>query len=146
MKTKTIYIKTVEDLLKYKDTDTKIYSVDSDSYYFKFVNGVPCRFYDKGGFDFNCGFYVNNDKTYYVEEKCKPGEGLPMVTTKDIGELCLFWDGTLGESAMLVSKLETVLDSSISFPYQSSTRSWYQHCTRITTRAIKELQETSKNA
>lgn len=146
MKTKDVHIKTVEDVLKYKDTDTKIYSVESDDYYFKFVNGYLCRFYNNDRrIDFNCGLFVKDDMTYYVKESCEPGEGLPMATTRDVGELCLFWDDTFGKGAAVISKLVSVIASDELFPYYSGVGSGYKHCTRLTTRVVKELKEASED-
>ena len=41
------YLKTVEDVLAFKDTDTKIYA-ENESGYYQFVNGILCAFDDEG--------------------------------------------------------------------------------------------------
>ena len=144
MKTQKKYIKTVEDLLKYKDTDTVIHS-ESSSKTWKFVSGILTVKYQSGATGFNAQLNFEGEETYYVEETCKPGEGLPMATTRDVGELCLFWDDTFGKGAAVISKLVSVIASDELFPYYSGVGSGYKHCTRLTTKVVKELKEASED-
>lgn len=75
------YLKTIEDVLALKDTDTKIYIDDCDDYY-KFVDGMFCRFDSDDCIHFNAGILINGKVFYILEEepiqeateKCKVAE------------------------------------------------------------------------
>lgn len=83
------YITTIEDIEALRNTDTKIYR-DNHQGYFKFVNGVLCKFDDDGDIRYNDLLLLTNDPNYerhYIEVE----EPVKEATKKDIGKLCKFF-------------------------------------------------------
>lgn len=135
------YLKTVEDLIALKDTDTKIYSEDEDAdFYYKFVNGYFCRFDDCGSARFNDTILLTkdeDDERYYILEEETEQE----VTADDIGKLCRFWDDDM--TFYRIGKLEGInkieKNNKVCYLYKTETSNAYQHCRRLTTSEITNL-------
>lgn len=123
------YLKTVEDVLALKDTNTKIYVDDEDGYY-KFVNGVLCAFDDKDNSWSVCSTLYGPAEIYIIEE-----EPMQEATADDVGKLCLFWNvdgvyyiGTLKSIDVKSKKRFYLLDIG-----------YYEHCHKLSPSEVAEL-------
>ena len=125
------YLKTVEDVLALKDTDTKIYEEHS-TWYYKFVKGVLCRFNSYNGVTyFNCKLNMEED-IYIFEEEPKQE-----ATEKDKGYLCRFWDNDEIDVSR-ICKLESMTNDS-DYPYLDNNGDEWKHCIRLSPSEIAEL-------
>lgn len=79
------YLKTPEEILALRHTDTKIYNenCETEEIYYQFVDGILCEFIRDDGFVFNSDMPLS--KLYILVE-----EPVKSVTEKDIGKLCKF--------------------------------------------------------
>ena len=131
------YLRTVEDVLDLKDTETKIYSDDeNDDFYYKFVNGYFCRFDDCGSARFNDTILLTkdeDDERYYILEE----EPMQEVTEKDIGKLCRFW--TIDYKDAELGILEEISYDCDEVRYMSKEEYWYDHCRRLSPSDVAEL-------
>ena len=75
------YLKTVEDVLALKDTDTKIYAEKAEECYYQFVDGILCKFDN-----YDSLIYFNTELdfegTNYVLEEAPEQEA----TADDVGK------------------------------------------------------------
>lgn len=116
------YLKTVEDVLALKDTDTKIYAERIHGYY-RFVNGVWCSFdYDCPSSWSLCPLTCKGEELYVLEE-----EPMQEATEDDVGKLCEFW---ASDCLKHIGILEEILDNDSS-PYVMANDFCYQHCRRL---------------
>lgn len=68
------YLKTIEDIEALRNTDTKIY-LDNAQSYFKFVNGVPCLFGNTSDVFYNVTIGFNEvESKLYIKVEDKPDE------------------------------------------------------------------------
>lgn len=123
--TKKKYLKTIEEVLALKDTDTKIYCKNSSGWYCQFIEGILCRIYSGSTPIFNTSVDVNGDYYILVEEPVKDAD------ENDIGKLCKFWDSD--ESDNFISTL-TRINS-----YYHSKENSYNHCRRLTPAEVAEM-------
>lgn len=67
------YLKTPEEILALKDTDTKIYNIRCDLNYLKFIKGTLCQFSSRGDELLRYNITLNMNGEYYilVEEPVK---------------------------------------------------------------------------
>lgn len=124
------YLKTVEDVLALKDTDTKIYRDGVEGYY-QFVKDTLVEFspYNAEFWRLYPSFDIG-DEPYILEEE-------PQETTKeDVGKLCWFWDDV--ESIRKVGVL-TEINCRSRFVLNSSFN--YINCRPLTKEEIKEFME-----
>ena len=128
------YIKTIEELLALKDTDTIIYSEVFDFYY-KFINGTLCSFDSKNKIlNYNTNFsFENNKNTWYIEVE----EPIQEATKKDIGKLCKFWDSEVYTLISVLAKINN--DNDDEYIYITKHNTKYKHCRRLTEEEIKEI-------
>lgn len=103
------YLKTSEDVEALRNTDTKIHEECHTNIYWKFVNGVLCKFYtNMDGFTYNTSFTIGTHSNFYIE-----AEDEPLESFKDyIGKLGFFWNDTeiAGEVGWL-SNISTIVDT-----------------------------------
>lgn len=120
------YLKTPEEILALKDTDTKIY-IDGLSTYFQYVGGVLCRFPENYPVVFNCSVELNVlDPLYILIE-----EPVKEATEEDIGKLCWFWDKECDKRMGILDHIEDGL---------YYVRNWfYGHCRRLTPAEVAEI-------
>lgn len=117
------YLKTVEDVLALKDTDTKIYREDSEGGYCQFIEGTLCGFHN----DFWCiGATIDDASNCYILEE----EPMQEATEEDVGKLCKFYDTEADEPRYSV--LEKVLKKDSDFPFMDSCCDTWEHCCRLT--------------
>lgn len=125
------YLKTIEDVLALKNTDTKIYEENHNGYY-KFVKGTLCYFKS-----YNCITYfdcaLDMEKELYILEE----EPMQEATEADIGKLC--WFSNRG-GRKFVGILREVLSHAFISDYGARS----VHCRPLTKEEIKEFMETSK--
>lgn len=133
------YLKTVEELVALKDTDTKIYAENVHGYY-QFVNGVWCGFDDECSSSWSiCPLTCEEEELYILEE-----EPMQEASEKDIGKLCLFWDYGTDENA---KKDEIHLLLEIKKNEKGRTEYWcdgcgengFYHCRRATPSEVAEI-------
>lgn len=125
------YLKTVEEVIALKDTDTKIYK-EHATWYYKFVKGVLCRFSTYNGITyFNCTLNIEKD-IYILEE-----EPEQEATEKDIGMLCRFWGRDYKDAELGI--LEEVSYDGYEVKYMSKDGYWYYHCHKLTPSEVAEL-------
>jgi hypothetical protein len=83
------YLKTIEDIEAFRNTNTKIYSSLDESKpetFYRFVNGVLCFFWDENNYSYNAFLQSNeNARPYIIVE-----EPVKELTGKDRGMLCKF--------------------------------------------------------
>ena len=80
------YLKSIKDVEALRNTDTKIYEEYYNDSYWKFVNGILCKFYtDNGGFTYNTCFTIDVNSRLYIEVPDKSDKSW-------IGKLGWFWD------------------------------------------------------
>lgn len=127
------YLKTVEDVLALKDTDTKIYdsSYNETDTYHKFVNGVLCRFDTNGGIKLNDGVYLKAHDYYVYEE-----DPMQEATEKDLGCLCYCWDEENDKEELGILK---DYDTSDEDKYHIDGLGYYKHCRRLSPSEVAEL-------
>lgn len=128
------YLKTPEDVIALKDTDTKIYTSfykEKETYY-KFVNGFLCRFDSNGIIKFNDGVYLKAHDFYIYEE-----EPMQEATEADIGKLCWFWDSD--DKSKQVGLLRSADYYGKKVGYESSDGLCYSHCCRLSSSEVAEL-------
>lgn len=129
------YLKTAEDVLALKDTDTKIFEEAGERFnegsYYKFINGVLCRFdSNKGEWQVNISIW-SEDKPYILEEPMKEA------TTDDVGKLC--WFENKDRSYGFFDFLEEIFEGDDK-PYQpENTSLMWHHCRRATPSEVAEL-------
>jgi len=126
------YLKTVEDVLALKDTDTKIYAENVTGYY-QFVNGIWCAFDDDGSWTI-CPTTCDEEDLYTIEE-----EPMQEATEKDVGKLCWFWDGD--ENYRMASVLKSIDMDTEFYAYNIG---YYRHCRPLTKEEIKEFMEKAE--
>ena len=132
------YLKTVEDVLALKDTDTKIYSEFCKDIELMFINGVLCKKnINTGCFDFNIEIFIDpcNNSLYILEESKEHQEA----TEKDIGKLCYFWAGF--EDCRILSVLKDREKEPCTYRYESNEGNWWQNCRPLTKEEIQEFME-----
>lgn len=125
------YLKTVEDVLALKDTDTKIYVEGNNSYY-KFVNGVLCHFIDDGRMFVHADISLQEERPYILEEPI-----MQEATEEDIGTLCEFWGRDYKDAELGI--LEEVSYDDDEVKYLSKEGYWYYHCRRLTPSEVAEI-------
>lgn len=125
------YLKTPEEIMALKNTDTKIYIESGKDVYFKFINGILCWFDEKN----ETSWMINTrlcdcDKAYILEEETEQE-----ITVDDIGKLCQFWDDDM--IFYRIGRLEGInkieKNNKVSYLYKIETSNAYQHCRRLTT-------------
>lgn len=134
MKTRK-YLKTVEDVLALKDTDTKIYVHDESGYY-KFVNGVLCAFDDKDNSWSICSTLYGPAEIYIIEE-----EPMQEATEEDLGKLCWFFDDE--NINKYLSVLKSISEDKRD-KYRSGFWCWHYHCRPLTKEEIKKFMEKAE--
>jgi hypothetical protein len=122
------YLKSVEDVIALKDTDTKIYAEDESGYY-QFVSGILCAFDNEGLWAVGQMLY-EEEKPYILEE-----EPMQEATEEDVGKLCEFWEG---DTIKHIGVLEEILDSDTR-PYAMLNDYVYQHCRRLSPAEVAEI-------
>ena len=132
------YLKTVEDLLALKDTDTKIYrEPDEEYYYHQFVDGTLCRFDSDGDVKFNIAI-TSIDKYYILEEEYEEQQE---ATVKDVGKLCWCWDDDDEASNKMISVLKSI---DMHREFYANNIGYYIHCRPLTKEEIKEFMEKAE--
>lgn len=125
------YLKSVEEVLALKNTDTKIYFdfEGADDLFLQFIDGVLCENV-KGKFMYVGMHLYLGDKPYILEE-----EPMQEASEEDIGKLCLFWNvdgvyyiGTLKSIDVKSTKRFYMLDVG-----------YYEYCRRLTPSEVAEL-------
>lgn len=126
------YLKTVEDVLALKGTETKIYE-ERSTWYYKFVTGVLCRFNAYNGVTyFNCKLDMEED-IYILEE-----EPMKEATADDIDKLCKFWDND--ENDFRLSILRSIkIESKTDYPFVDDFDTEWLHCRRLSPSEVAEL-------
>ena len=129
------YLKTPEEIMALKDTNTKIYS-ECEGGYYQFINGMLCAFDDDGD-GWTIGPTLNDQEEPYILEEETEQEA----TTDDIGKLCRFWDDDM--TFYRIGKLERInkieKNNKVCYLYKTETNNAYQHCRRLTTSEITNL-------
>ena len=125
------YLKTVEDVIALKDTDTKILIDDCDEYY-KFVGGIFCRFRKTGDFLINASILIDGESYYILEE-----EPIQEAIEEDINKLCWFWGSN--NKNMELGILESVNCDEDEIEYASSDGFCYHHCRRLSPAEVAEI-------
>jgi hypothetical protein len=128
------YLKTIEDIEALRNTNTKIYSSLDESKpetFYRFVNGVPCFFWDENNYSYNVFLQSNENARLYiiVEEPVKDAN------ENDIGKLCWFWDGDNGRK-FFSTLLNIDTDNLYSFCCRDGC---YEHCRRLTPAEVAEI-------
>lgn len=121
------YLKTVEDVLALKDTDTKIYIEGIDSYY-KFVKGVLCYFINDGRMFVNEAISLLGERPYILEE-----EPMQEATEEDELALCVFWRG---DSHKYYGVLDYIQGSG---DFKMIGGSSFPHCRRLSPAEVAEI-------
>lgn len=125
-------LKTIEEVLALKDTDTKIYTTGLKGYH-QFVQGTLCYFDDGGSVtlrEFGIGEGFAN-KYIIIEEEA---------TKEDIGKLCKFWNDDPNPYAIgIFSKVSE--EENDNYPYRMDCIEglWYKHCRRLTSSELAEI-------
>ena len=125
------YLKTVEDVVALKDTDTKIYAENVTGYY-QFVNGVWCAFDDDDGSWSICPHTCEEEDLYILEE-----EPMQEATTDDVGKLCKFYDTEADEPRYSI--LEKVFKEDSDFPFMDSCCDTWEHCRRLSPSEVAKI-------
>lgn len=124
------YLKTVEDVIALKDTDTKIYAEWMKGYY-KFVEGVLCYFNDvEDCWDLNVSF--DKKGAHYILEE----EPMQEATKEDVGKLGWFYDNT--EKAGVLDFLEKIRDIEVCSYVTKSTNARYNHFRPLTPEEVEK--------
>lgn len=129
------YLKTPEEILALKDTDTKIY-IDGLSTYYQYIGGVLCRFHEKHPPVFNCGVELNGlDPLYILVE-----EPVNEATDEDIGKLCKFWSED-SRNYMVGILCEVDFEEGDDCPYcmECFSDCWFEHCHPLTPAEVAKL-------
>ena len=123
------YLKTIEDIEALRNTDTKIYERHYTNSYWKFINGVLCKFYtDTNGFTYNTSFTIDNNSNFYIEVEDEPSED-------DIGKLGWFWDDD--EEGSMVDILVGYTREG-KYRFVAKTCSKFKHFRPLTHREVEE--------
>lgn len=130
------YLKTVEDVLVLKNTDTKIYSEKDEGCYYQFVKGVLCCF-SKSSDHVCIGDWVTLKMNLYILEEEPEQEA----SEKDVGKLCWFFDK---DTFKVVGILKEVLSKDDCFPFRSDYGIPSKNCRPLTKKEIKEFMEKAE--
>ena len=124
------YLKTVEDILALKNSDTKIYVERGEGYY-QFVDGILCKF---DNYDSLIYFNIELDfeGTNYILEE----EPIQEATEEDIGKLCWFWDNEEGDGERSILK---VIHTKEQCQYLIEDCNSYVHCRRLSPSEVAEI-------
>lgn len=127
------YLKTVEDVLAFKGTDTKIYAERIHGYY-RFVNGVWCSFDDDCPDSWSlCPLTCKGEELYVLEE-----EPEQEATEDDVNKLCTFWDDD--ENDFSISILRSIdIGSQTDRAFVDDFDGVWIHCRRLTPSEVAEL-------
>lgn len=126
------YLRTVEDVIALRDTDTKIYAEDECGYY-KFVNGYFCCFQEERTY-FNITVFLSEEggsPIFYILEE----ESMPEATEEDIGKLCWFWNE---DGVYYIGTLKSIDEKSTKRFYMLDI-GYYEYCHRLTPSEVAEL-------
>lgn len=119
------HLRTIEEVLALKDTDTKIYTEDTNGYY-QFVKGTLCYFYDDGSMAIYSEIGIGKGfagKYIVIEEEANEN---------DLGKLCWFWDKD--EKYKRVGILDHI-ENNLYY-----MKSWFcEHCRRLTPEEVAEI-------
>lgn len=122
------YLKTIKDIEALRNTDTKIYRDNHRSYY-KFVNCLPCLFWETSDVYYNATIDFNQVKSeLYIEVEDEPSED-------DIGKLGWFWDGKY--DAPMVDLLEESLTRG-KYKFRGETGNAYKHFRPLTPEEVEK--------
>ena len=123
------YLKTIEDVEALRNTDTKIYERHYTNSYWKFVNGVLCKFYtDTNGVTYNISFTIDNNSNFYIEVEDEPSEDW-------LGKLVVFSNGYGFKEDIGVLKKSTCED----YPYLcAGSFNEYKHFRPLTPEEVKK--------
>lgn len=126
------YLKTVEDVIALKDTDTKIYREDTDGYC-QFIKGTLCGFHN----DFWCiGATIDDASNCYIIEE----EPMQEATEADIGKLCWFYADDIKKDERDIGILTGLpYEEGDSRHYEMDNTYYYKHCRRLTPSEVAEL-------
>lgn len=122
------YLKTSEDVEALRNTDTKIYEECHTNIYWKFVNGVLCKFYtNMDGFTYNTSFTIGTHSNFYIEVEDEPSEDY-------IGKLGWFW--CHDEDLKVVDVLKSISTGNGRFERQ--TAGWYLNFRPLTPEEVEK--------
>ena len=134
------YITTIADIKYCEENGRTIWSaIDVSNYYYKFSNGVWCRYRenDEGKeddlFEYNSRLCVSLNDTnilYYYEEE---SEEKPKITKDDLGKKAIFPDGSIGELRFIVKP------AGKNFMYGKDACTFYKSC-----EIVEEQQEATE--
>lgn len=125
------YLKTSEDVEALRNTDTKIYEECHTNIYWKFVNGVLCKFYtNMDGFTYNTSFTIGNNSNFYIEFEDEPSESFEDC----IGKLGWFWDKD--EDLKRIDVLKSISTGNGHFERQ--TAGWYLNFRPLTPEEVEK--------
>lgn len=129
-KMKKKYLKTPEDVMALKDTDTKIYIDVQKGCYFKFIDGLLCWFdeEDENTWMLNTRITEGN-KAYILEE-----DPMQEATEEDVGKLCTFWNDDENDK-----KVDILKEIDKRFHQKFVGNICYFHCRRLTPSEVAEL-------
>lgn len=125
------YLKTPEDVMALKDTNTKIYS-ECEGGYYQFINGVLCAFDDDGDGWTICPTLNDQEEPYILEE-----EPEQEASKEDIGTLCWFWNKDYKDAELGILKEVSYDDDEVR--YLSKEDYWYYHCRKLTQSEVAKL-------
>lgn len=130
------YIKTPEEIVALKDTDTKIRK-DNDKGYYKFVAGIPCYFSSNSLVFYNTT--IDFDQVVsklYVEEE----EPFKRVDENDIGRLCKFWDDDPSEGMIgLLDGISKRGDDDHPYCMDCPYGNWFKHCRLLSPSEVAKI-------
>ena len=127
------YLKTPEEILALKDTDTKIYKDDNKGYY-KFVKGVPCFFGSNSTVFYNTTIDFDQvvSKLYVEEEEPVGGS--------DIGRLCKFWDKDLSKGMIgILDGISKSCDDDHPYCMDCPYGNWFKHCRLLSPSEVAKI-------
>lgn len=123
------YLKTSEDVEALRNTNTKIYEGCHTNIYWKFVNGVLCKFYtNMDGFTYNTSFTVGNKSNFYIEVEDEPSE-------EWIGKIGFFWNDD--DDVKGVDVLRSISSGKRYFERQT-TCEWFNHFRPLTPEEVEK--------
>ena len=131
------YLKTIEDVLALKDTDTKIYAEKDEERYYQFVKGVLCCFSINN--DHVCiGDWVTLGMNLYTLEEEPEQEA----TEADVGKLCWFFNEAK-EGVDIRKPFVAILwriDNDFKHPFiDDATCTHWEHCRRLSPTEVAEI-------
>lgn len=126
------YLKTPEEILALKDTNTTIYYGGDGNFVMRFVQGVLCLFSKDNGrlVCFNEPLSPASQNPYILVE-----EPVKEATEKDIGKLCKFWDDDKDEEN--ISILQRI-NKECSYPFIHND-GYYGHCRPLTPTEVAKI-------